>query len=500
MNALQNIRVLLIAIELMAAVAPCKAQYDRKWSVGQFNVVLDFKNGVGNPIVPTNYHLYLYSTANTACIYDSLSGKLLYTNGNDIVTDHFDTIPGAYPMPDSLFANYWHGGYTGHQSSLLLPKDSNEYYHVTVSCSDDSFHQDSSPLNRTYYGVISRQQDGSFRVIRKRQIILKDGNVATQMTATQHANGRDWWIIQKAFCGNTYYIFLATPDTIHLFNTQVFGDSTGYYSDAICMSKFSAQGDKYIFTSFNHAPEVLTFDRCEGRFTDMQIVHCPFIQPNGDTLKDSHGNLLYRLRGAAFSPSGQFIYFNNSYSIVQYDLWAPNPDSTGVAVMRYDSATYNGEPYPLGYPFLAPNKEIYYDTYGILYAIHSIREPDKKGLACNYQPMYLPIPDKTSPLPNAVWFKSGKLAGACDTITGIQEADLSDGISIYPNPAHDHFRILSNEPGRTFSYSICEIAGLEVMSDWTSGENIIPINLRPGVYILNVRSNGKVAAFKLFVN
>ncbi|MFN8310497.1 MAG: T9SS type A sorting domain-containing protein [Chitinophagales bacterium] len=498
MNALQKTQVLLIAITLMVAAAPCKAQYDRKWSVGQFNVVLDFKNGNGNPTVPPAYQLYLYSTANTACIYDSLSGKLLYTNGNDIVTDHFDTLPGAYPMPDSSFATYFHGGCPANQATLLLPKNRDEYYHITISCSEDSFIGYNSPINRTYYGVVSRQPNGDFRVTKKRQEILRN-EVATQMTATQHANGRDWWIVQKAIFGNTYYIFLATPETIRLFNTQVFGDSTGYSSDPVCMAKFSAQGDKYIFTSFNHAPEIFTFDRCEGRFTDMKIVHCPFILPNGDTLTDGHGNLLYRLRGAAFSPSGQFIYFNNSYSIVQYDLWAPNPDTTGIAVMRYDSATYQGEPYPLGYPFLAPNHEIYYDTYGILYAIHSIRDPDKKGLACNYQPMYLPIPDKTSPLPNSVWFRSGKLSGACDTITGISETAFDDAFSVYPNPARNQIHITSTEPGQPIFFTISDRSGAEMMSDWTTSGKDISIHLPSGVYLMRVTSGITTTVFKLMV-
>lgn len=397
-------------------------QFDYKWPVASFFSSLTFSSNP--PQITYQPHPPLYAIGTAASIYDSVTARTLYSEGQHIVTDNFDTLANAYPLTDTAFAVYFPHNNQGVQNSIFLPKNSNEFYLVYPSVSDEDFHQKHDTLQTVlYYAVVQRQNNGY--VLKSKRNRINYAPTSRNITATRHGNGRDWWLVQKEGYNNKYFIFLVTPDTIRLMKTQVIGDSI--LGEGYGYAKFSEQGDKYVFSTVHVPINILDFDRCEGVFTGVTQFTPPFIGPHGDTLVVPAG--ITGALSSVFSPSGRYLYVNNYWTIRQYDLQAPDILSSAILICKWDSATYDGQPNPIGHGLLTPFGEIYYDTWDLTSKLHVIHAPDSPGLACRYEPMAIPLLHQTYPLPNLPSYKTGKLIGSgCDTTftTNIAETQKSE--------------------------------------------------------------------------
>ncbi|MFN8278322.1 MAG: hypothetical protein U0T84_12640 [Chitinophagales bacterium] len=414
-------------------------QFDYKWPVASFFSSLTFSSNP--PQITYQPHPPLYAIGTAASIYDSVTARTLYSEGQHIVTDNFDTLANAYPLTDTAFAVYFPHNNQGVQNSIFLPKNSNEFYLVYPSVSDEDFHKKHDTLQTVlYYAVVQRQNNGY--VLKSKRNRINYAPTSRNIIATRHGNGRDWWLVQKEGYNNKYFIFLVTPDTIRLMKTQVIGDSI--LGEGYGYAKFSEQGDKYVFSTVDVPINILDFDRCEGVFTGVTQFTPPFIGPHGDTLALAAG--ITGALSSVFSPSGRYLYVNNYWTIRQYDLQAPDILSSAILICKWDSATYDGQPNPIGHGLLTPFGEIYYDTWDLTSKLHVIHAPDSPGLACRYEPMAIPLLHQTYPLPNLPSYKTGKLIGSgCDTTftTNIAEAQKSEPqfFRLVENPVHGQLNI-----------------------------------------------------------
>ena len=118
------------------------------------------------------------------------------------------------------------------------------------------------------------------------------------MTACQHGNGRDWWLINHQYNSNTIYTHLITPDTIEGPFEQNIGLS-GSEADAGGTSIFSPVSKVFATsTGGMGAIILLDFDRCSGIFSNLKTVN---------TVNSDTGNYCF----LAFSPNGRFLYAGN---------------------------------------------------------------------------------------------------------------------------------------------------------------------------------------------
>ena len=147
------------------------------------------------------------------------------------------------------------------------------------------------------------------------------------MTCAQHANGRDWWLIQNR--RDTVLTYLIDPSGINLQHEIIHEDV--WESFATGMTKFNSQGNKFSVSHIIKGADSLgleliiaDFDRCSGLISNIQ------------SKIDSSFYTSILGPGLEFSNTGRYLYYNNSVKVFQYDTWASDVFSTQQIVAEYD--------------------------------------------------------------------------------------------------------------------------------------------------------------------
>jgi hypothetical protein len=162
-------------------------------------------------------------------------------------------------------------------------------------------------------------------VILRKKIITEDSLELGKLTATKHANGRDWWLISQKDRTNIYYKALLTPNGTTIHDKQVIGND--FFSDA-GQTVFSPDGKHYI--NFNliidstvTSPHIMIFefDRCTGNLSNPRSIEYPFSQGWSG--------------GIAISPNSRYLYVSYFTKLYQYDLWAKDIKSTEKIVILH---------------------------------------------------------------------------------------------------------------------------------------------------------------------
>jgi len=217
--------------------------------------VLDF-----NKLPPLYYRdndiVLDFSKTNTI-ICDSLGQILLYSNGMSVYgPDHSSIINGEQinygekwellTFPENLVTISLSQGFKQIQNALILPipEDENNWLLLSHNYENRDFNllwpdTDFFELKKCQ---IELNQNNKFEIVEKdvtiNDKILKNGC----LTATRHANGRDWWFLQ--FNKDTVYTYLVDPLGVNLSHTQILPfkvyDSGG-------QSKFNQQGTAFAF-------------------------------------------------------------------------------------------------------------------------------------------------------------------------------------------------------------------------------------------------------------
>lgn len=267
----------------------------------------------------------------------------------------------------------------------------------------------------------------------KNQLAWGDTLLNCYLTATRHANGRDWWVVAPRRTSSGYHVGLLTPQGFEDKGIQSVGVDTARLYYCCGQTAFSPDGSKY----FKHIPrygvEVLDFDRCTGQFSNP--VELDYSADNGG-MGNGRG-------GVAAAPGGRYLYVTTALHILQYDLWASD-----LAASCDTVAVWDGFMSPFSTPFyqlaLAPNGKLYIVTGSTNNVLHVIHQPDSAGVACQVEQHGLSVPTLTGWFaPNFPNFNLGALVGSpCDTLevdTSISTLQLPlaapAGLSAYPNPA-----------------------------------------------------------------
>ena len=158
---------------------------------------------------------------------------LLYSNGMSIHgKDHLAIVNG-----DTIsYGNQWERNYfedEGETAGFRIetgavfipnPLEDNRYYLLYTNY--DGI--DSTDLLNKRYADILVNDDGSATVLEKDIVFADAVNSVGQMTCAQHANGRDWWLIQNR--DDTLLTYLIDPDGIQLYHKTQYANSWGSFS------------------------------------------------------------------------------------------------------------------------------------------------------------------------------------------------------------------------------------------------------------------------------
>lgn len=288
-------------------------------------------------------------------------------------------------------------------------------------------------LHLRYSLVDMRRDSGMGGIVPGKRLrsIVNDTLEQGAIAACKHANGRDWWIIEKDVIKNKYYKVLVTPDSMFV-SSQSIGIEF-YMVNFGIWAAFSPDGSKYAFlvSDFNGTDsiEVMNFDRCTGEFSNPIFWRLP----------NTYGV------SCIFSPNSRFLYCVQNNNLYQYDTDASDIPSSLIKVDTFDGTidSTDGIPAWFAQSQLAPDEKIYVGTWGSFLALSVINQPDSLGKACNFAQHSFALPFYNFCTPYYPNYDLEMLLGSgCDTITSVSNKPNDNWqFKVYPNPLNQWLNI-----------------------------------------------------------
>jgi hypothetical protein len=456
---MMNRITILIVLGLLAG--RLSAQYDKNWLMGN------------QIIVKVNFYLTPYEIVkvldsrvpvgvrSVSTITNIKEDSIFFYSNGAAICDRFGNplLNSEYNVDSLYYGNYFDGGATSWQCSIMLPRDDSSFYSINQSESDSITMLHIPQPDRLYYSIVNMYGDhGKGEVVFLKESILEGLMGEGRLTACRHANGRDWWIIQTGFANNlynAYHIILCTPDNIKYVKTYSLGPPI-VTSDSQGQAVFSPDGTKYAQSTQGNQTVIFDFDRCTGTLSNEKVVKFP---------KRKIGGTTYNIPGAiglAFSPDGKNLYGNTLFSIFQISNYEDTATPVVRLIAEWDSTYSRSAPFEQAN--LAPDGKIYIGSYdGGTNAFHVI---DSANNTTNpsfiYQGFKIDSVINASAVSNMPNYRLGKIEGsACDTIvSGIGEVSSSVAqLKLYPNPASNHLTISLMEYAADARLTITDATG-----------------------------------------
>lgn len=349
------------------------------------------------------------------------NGELLfYTNGQAVYSgDHKiieDTINYNLQWDNWSFTQdgvLINTGLPSIQGALSIPfPDHDDKFYI--------FYQQYSLLEEftsgIYYSTLEIGENGDSHILERDIPLLLDTLGSGSLTATKHANGRDWWLVFSGAQNNKFFKFLIDPLSIHNKGEQLIGNPNRH---VLGQMYFSPNGE---FLAINSGSSI----GIEGtNFSVMRFNRCNGVLSN--RLSESLSNLGVS-SGVSFSSNNRFVYVSTDSHLFQYDLNSLNPIEDKKLVAEYDGYEYFypedvdsllGFATTLGWMSLAPDHKIYISSgSGGNRKMHIIHSPDLLAPNCNLgqHEIHLPTSYRRT-MPNFPNFRLGPLDGSeCDTL------------------------------------------------------------------------------------
>ena len=375
---------------------------------------------------------------------------------------------------------------------LTFPQKEDAYNLIHIGLSWNSAQGVSgSPLLHTI--VDMKDNNGKGRVIKKNGVITEALLAGGRLTATRHANGRDWWVVNAGSDDETYYKHLVTPDTIFLNDTQ---EMESIIWDGLGAAVFAPDGSKYVFFTQNNIEKnyvyLYDFDRCTGQLSNELRIELLDAPPE---IKG----------GVSISSNSRFLYVSSYYELYQFDLLAEDIEHSVDTIAIYDEIEYKVPGFDslflstgFSYAQLAPDGKIYINTTGATNLLHVIHQPNLKGDSYQFEIRGVELPTLNSfSMPNFPNYRLGALEGSpCDTleldqIVAYEEIQTPPPIPLFPNPAVHELTINLREVPGQVRFDLYEISGRRVLERQLQGGIVQSLDIggvEAGIYHAVIRN------------
>jgi len=419
-------RILFFILSNLFAIFSFAQKEDNTWILGgdNFPFRIEFNDFEISLTPEPEREVQMHST-NTS-LSDENGNLIFYTNGihiynylNEIV-ENGDSINCC----DFFFDSFYDFGYPSIQGAFFVKSQlENNIYFLIHSKVIPEF---GGSVSSILYSIIDINASNGLGKVLEKNILLFDETPLEKMHLTQHANGRDWWIVIPDKLENKFYRFLFSQDSFQGPFEQSFGEEPNTWGAA--HNSFSTDGQKYVYFPEHDEISILDFDRCTGEFSN-EIRFRPFPLTQ---LPDIH--LFY---GVAFSPNSQFLYlqygetstaptipFTPYDGILQYNMAAADIESSKFEIIRSEIGLSTSFGSGL-------DGKIYYTSqvngiFGAKY-ISVISQPNQKGVNADVRTylMNLPAISDISLFPHFPNYRLGPIDGSpCDTL-GIDNLPLA---------------------------------------------------------------------------
>lgn len=432
----KKIGILLLTFYLMAIFIPdiYSQKHDYTWLLGYngledntpedsiFGIsVIDFNANLDPAIYYDGYHNIDLFECNVSM--SNAEGAFIFAfNGFYIVDQSRQIMQNG----DSLSNDYETGlGYILNQGGLGLPwPDEPELYLL--------LHEDKGWIDLPgwwievlglYYTVIDMNGNNGLGAVTEKAVpFIIDTLQSGQMTATRHANGRDWWILINESHTNRFNTLLFAPEGIQIVNSQTIGETV---QQGLGQGVFSPDGTKFVMLNLINSNEgqflnIYDFDRCSGELFNPILIHFT---------EEAHSG------GISISPNSRFLYLSFFTKVYQFDLWAEDIEASKQTVAEYDG--FLG-PFPTTFYSmqLAPNGKIYFTSANGINYLHTIHHPNLSGIECGVMQHDLELPTfNGASIPNNPNYRLGPIDGSiCDTL-GVN----NNPVALFRSDTLDHF-------------------------------------------------------------
>jgi hypothetical protein len=493
-----------LILSILFLVLFCKFGYGQNrnsvWCFGD-STGINF-NDTANPLT---FVSGMNSKGSCSSICDTVGNLLFYSSTPDII----GFWNGVYPLGivynrnhemmqngDSLNCRSWY-----HEMVIVpTPDDQNKYY---------VFHIGATGLFGLYYSIVDMTEDSGRGAVISKNNQLNSYPAMDALQAVKNGNGRDWWVLfHSPDYPDSFFIYSVDTSGVTLHHVDSMGlQATTNAGDL----RFNSKGTQFAFCNWRGALAIYDFDRCTGQSSLNKIIHTE--DPNGyypyffDVCFSPNDSLLY----LSCEPSISTLDTTQQY-VYQLKLWLQNPYPT-----RY--IVYNPI-YPLASlgVRLAPDNKIYIatasvytasypysNTYYPIEATHLsvINEPDKFGVACDFQPFSFSLGGNRVYLefPNNPDYDLLALGGSiCDTLSypnAIEEMTEEKWLA-YPNPANSIIRFSNTKYFEFTELSLIDVTGRLVLSAENSFE-IDVSGIPSGIYSALIYSGDIQISLKVSV-
>jgi hypothetical protein len=504
----------LLGAALSVAVASAQPKYDCYWMMGYADYAPPDQIWGASAMDFCGDSLQIYEIDRpmefgraNASMADAEGNLLFYTNGIYIANAQHEPMLNGTDLLTPGTTGYGEDGIPIPQGVLILPWPGNpSKYYVFYGKLTLYFigNNASGGLTPFYYALVDMSLEGGLgAVVEKNVVITSDTLDLGKLTATRHANGRDWWVVAPKNNSHQLFRFLLTPEGLIDHGSFTIDERLwrGWGQAA-----FSPDGEYYAHLSiYNWGLNYITFlgfDRCTGEFSSLGQFHYP--DPNE------------AFAGLAISPNSRFVYNTSTEEIRQFDLWADDVVGSMDTVAVYDGIeeTIPGISFTLRTIFflaqLAPDGKIYIISSNTVRSMHVIEQPDLPGVACEVRQRGIVLPKLNRTIPNFPHYRLGALEGSpCDTIVAVSAAEQRRGgdgwqLRVLPNPAQD-FCVLVLDPLAGDALPALENLSLRLYDSMGRllRRQALPAGLRehrigleglpPGMYYVSVQAGGQLA-------
>ena len=369
---------------------------------------------------------------------------------------------------------------------LPVPCSTNEYYFINFEWNPEIDVPRLNAASSLQYSVVDMNGNQGLGIVAdKYQPIVLDTLYTTNVSATRHANGRDWWVTVMKHSTNCLYSILLNENGFQepiQYCTGIAWNDSG--SGSSC---FSPDGSTYVRYNPQNGIHVYDYDNMTGaiRFREMM--------PTPDSTVTIQS-------GTAISPNSRYLYVSAREHLYQYDLAADIIENSRKLVGIWDG-TSDPQSTIFHQSMLAPDGKIYITSWVTTNSLHVIHEPNMPGLACNLEQRGIQFPAGDIPawngpsVPNIPWYGPEPDNSPCDSlISNTLHLSLELDITLSPNPVTDILLIGTNHATLIDSYLIYDLHGRKISSGSlpsVSRQSIDVLDLTAGVYFLELRSQDK---------
>ncbi|TMU55656.1 T9SS type B sorting domain-containing protein [Flagellimonas algicola] len=338
-----NLRLFCAAIALLFSVHVQSQLEASIWYFGT-NAGLDFRSGA--PVALEDGELV--TKEGCATISDPLGNLLFYTDGSTVWNRNHIIMPNGTGLL---------GNSTSSQSAIIVPKpnDSNIFYIITVSYE--------GVADGVNYSEVDMGLNGGLGDVTVKNVHLY-GPSMEKLTAVEHANGRDIWVITHDWANADFLTYLVTPAGV---NTTPVVSTVGMdlsgsldTTAAIGYLKASPDGTKVAVSHRDAGSELLDFDTTTGILSNPILLTTEGMQ-----------------YGVEFSPSSKILYLSPfTEFLYQYDLTAADIPGSAININENNVGEAALQ--------LGIDGKIYATNF-LRNTLSVIHDPNVLGLGCNYE-------------------------------------------------------------------------------------------------------------------